>query len=106
MRPSSFRIASINQSKFYVKLVVSSKIKSYGTIGKREHTQRQVVMSRSAIDGIIGYSKGFHLNEAILILQVKTTRQRTIIECLFISPFALSEPYYAGYSYLYMPPDN
>jgi proteasome lid subunit RPN8/RPN11 len=73
---------------------------------KEDKIQRQVVISRSATDGIISYSKSFHPNEAILILQGKTTRERIIIEGLVIPPFALSGPYYSGYSNFYMPSDS
>jgi|ERR671922_1009439 proteasome lid subunit RPN8/RPN11 len=76
-------------------------------IEKREKTQRQVVViSRSAADGIISYSKALHPNEAILILQGKTTQEQVIIEGLVIPPFALSGPYYSGYSNFYLPSDS
>lgn len=68
--------------------------------------QRQVVISRTATDGIISYSKALHPNEAILILQGKTTREQVIIEGLVIPPFALSGPYYSGYSNFHLPFDN
>jgi proteasome lid subunit RPN8/RPN11 len=75
------------------------------TIGKKEMNQRQVVISRSATDGIISYSRSLHPNEAILILQGKTTPELIIIEGLVIPPFALSGPYYSGYSNFYLPSD-
>lgn len=75
------------------------------TIGKKEKNQRQVVISRSATDGIISYSRSLHPNEAILILQGKTTSELIIIEGLVIPPFALSGPYYSGYSNFYLPSD-
>lgn len=75
------------------------------TIGKKEKNQRQVVISRSATDGIISYSRSLHPNEAILILQGKTTPELIIIEGLVIPPFALSGPYYSGYSNFYLPSD-
>jgi proteasome lid subunit RPN8/RPN11 len=75
------------------------------TIGKKENNQRQVVISRSATDGIISYSRSLHPNEAILILQGKTTPELIIIEGLVIPPFALSGPYYSGYSNFYLPSD-
>jgi proteasome lid subunit RPN8/RPN11 len=76
------------------------------TIDKGKKTQRQVIISRSATDGIISYSKSLHPNEAILILQGKTSRERIIIEGLVIPPFALSGPYYSGYSNFYLPSDS
>jgi proteasome lid subunit RPN8/RPN11 len=75
------------------------------TIGKKEKNQRQVVISRSTTDGIISYSRSLHPNEAILILQGKTTPELIIIEGLVIPPFALSGPYYSGYSNFYLPSD-
>jgi proteasome lid subunit RPN8/RPN11 len=75
------------------------------TFEKKQKMQRQVVISRTAIDGIISYSKALHPNEAILILQGKTTREQVVIESLVIPPFALSGPYYSGYSNFYVPSD-
>jgi proteasome lid subunit RPN8/RPN11 len=71
-----------------------------------EKMQKQIIISRTATDGIISYSKALHPNEAILILQGKTTREQVIIEGLVIPPFALSGPYYSGYSNYYLPFDN
>jgi proteasome lid subunit RPN8/RPN11 len=76
------------------------------TIEKKKKNQRQVVISRSATDGIISYSKSLHPNEAILILQGKTSPELIIIEGLVIPPFALSGPYYSGYSNFYLPSDS
>ncbi len=68
--------------------------------------QRQIIISRSATDGIISYSKALHPNEAILILHGKTTPEQVFIEGLVIPPFASSGPYYSGYSNFYLPFDN
>jgi proteasome lid subunit RPN8/RPN11 len=76
------------------------------TFEKKQERQRQIVISRSAVDGIISYSKGLHPNEAILILQGKTTRDQVIIEGLVIPPFASSGPYYSGFSNFHLPFDN
>ncbi len=76
------------------------------TTENRKDAQRQVVISRSAVDGIISYSRSLHPNEAILILQGKTNREQIIIESLVIPPFALSGPYYSGYSNFYLPSDS
>jgi proteasome lid subunit RPN8/RPN11 len=76
------------------------------TIEKKKKNQRQVVISRSATDGIISYSKSLHPNEAILILQGKTSPELINIEGLVIPPFALSGPYYSGYSNFYLPSDG
>jgi proteasome lid subunit RPN8/RPN11 len=73
---------------------------------KQKKMQKQIVISRSAADGIISYSKTLHPNEAILILQGKTTPEQVIIEGLVIPPFALSGPYYSGYSNYHLPFDS
>jgi proteasome lid subunit RPN8/RPN11 len=73
---------------------------------KKQKIHRQIVISRSTIDGIISYSKALHPNEAILILQGKTTTEKVIIEGIVIPPFALSGPYYSGYSNFYLPSDS
>ncbi len=73
---------------------------------KKQKIQRQIVISRSTIDGIISYSKALHPNEAVLILRGKTTTEQVIIEGLIIPPFALSGPYYSGYSDFYLPSDS
>jgi proteasome lid subunit RPN8/RPN11 len=73
---------------------------------KQKKMQKQIVISRSAADGIISYSKTLHPNEAILILQGKTTSEQVIIEGLVIPPFALSGPYYSGYSNYHLPFDS
>jgi proteasome lid subunit RPN8/RPN11 len=73
---------------------------------KRQKVQRQVLISRSAIDGIISYSKALHPNEAILILQGKTNREQVIIEGLVIPPFASSGPYFSGFSNYHLPFDG
>jgi proteasome lid subunit RPN8/RPN11 len=76
------------------------------TLEKKQEMQRQIIISRGATDGIISYSKTLHPNEAILILQGKTTREQVIIEGLVIPPFASSGPYYSGYSNYFLPFDN
>jgi proteasome lid subunit RPN8/RPN11 len=73
---------------------------------KKQKMQRGVLVLRSVIDGIISYSKSLHPNEAILILQGKTTRDQIIIEGLIIPPFASSGPYYSGFSNYHLPFDN
>jgi proteasome lid subunit RPN8/RPN11 len=73
---------------------------------KKQKMQRGVLVLRSVIDGIISYSKSLHPNEAILVLQGKTTRDQVIIEGLIIPPFAASGPYYSGFSNYHLPFDN
>lgn len=73
---------------------------------KKQKMQKRIIITRTAVDGIISYSKALHPNEAILILQGKTTSKQVIIEGLVIPPFALSGPYYSGYSNFYLPSDS
>jgi len=76
------------------------------TFEKKQDIQKQIIISRSATNGIISYSKALHPNEAILILQGKTTKEQVIIEGLIIPPFASSGPYYSGFSNYHLPFDN
>jgi proteasome lid subunit RPN8/RPN11 len=73
---------------------------------KKSKLARLVVLLRGAADGIISYSKALHPNEAILVLQGKTTREQVIIEGLVLPPFASSGPYYSGFSDYHLPFDN
>lgn len=73
---------------------------------KKQKIQKQIIITRTAADGIISYSKALHPNEAILILQGKIASEQVIIEGLVIPPFALSGPYYSGYSNFYLPSDS
>jgi proteasome lid subunit RPN8/RPN11 len=99
MRPENIDESSICGS---VKIEPRLRIHSL-TADKK---QRQVVISRSAANGIISYSKALHPNEGILILQGKTTKEQIIIDSLVIPPFASSGPYYSGYSNFYLPSDS
>jgi proteasome lid subunit RPN8/RPN11 len=65
---------------------------------KRESVQRHVVITRQAADGIITWSKTHHPNEAILILQGRNTRDAVIVDGLVIPPFALSGPFFSGFT--------
>jgi len=65
---------------------------------EKKKLPRQVVISRSAADGIISYSRALHPNEAILVLRGKTTKEQIMIEGLVLPPFASSGPYYSGFS--------
>jgi len=59
-----------------------------------------------AADGIISYSRGLHPNEAILILQGRSTREQIAVDSLVIPPFASSGPYYSGFSDFFLPFDS
>ena len=76
------------------------------TFDKKQKMQKQIIISRSVVDGIISYSKSLHPNEAILILQGKTTPEQIVVEGLVIPPFASSGPYYSGFSNYHLPFDN
>src|SRR5215208_3462326 len=80
MRPENIDESSICGS---VKIEPRQRIHSL-TADKK---QRQVVISRSAANGIISYSKALHPNEGILILQGKTTKEQIIIDTLDIPIF-------------------
>jgi proteasome lid subunit RPN8/RPN11 len=73
---------------------------------KREEMPRRALISRSAADGIISYCKTLHPNEAILVLQGRTTKEQVIIEGLVLPPFASSGPYYSGFSDFHLPFDS
>jgi proteasome lid subunit RPN8/RPN11 len=65
---------------------------------KNGKVQRQVVITRKAADGIITWSKTHHPNEAILVLQGRTTKDQIIVDGLVIPPFAESGPFYSGFA--------
>ena len=71
-----------------------------------EKKLRLVMISRTAADGIISYSRGLHPNEAILVLRGKATRESITIDGLVVPPFASSGPYYSGFSDFYLPFDS
>ncbi len=58
---------------------------------------RPVIITRLVADGIITYSRARHPNEAILVLQGKSTSQEIAIDRLVIPPFSMSGPYYSGF---------
>ena len=64
---------------------------------KSERLHRKVVITRQVADSIITWAKTHHPNEAILILQGKSTRQQITVDGLVIPPFAQSGPFYSGF---------
>jgi proteasome lid subunit RPN8/RPN11 len=68
---------------------------------KDKHDERQlkkrVIMTRQVADGIITYSKTWHPNEGILILQGKSNKSEILIEGLVVPPFSSHGPYYSGF---------
>src|SRR5690242_2028388 len=67
---------------------------------------RRVVITRQAADGIINYAKMWHLNEGILILRGKSTREIISIDGLIVPPFSTHGPYYSGFPSYDLPFDN
>ena len=60
-------------------------------------TRKYVAITRQVADGIITYSRTKHPNEAILVLQGKSNKDRILIDSLVIPPFSMSGPYYSGF---------
>lgn len=73
-----------------------------------ERRGRDVILSRTAADGIITISKTKHPNEAVLILQgkVEGKKNRILVTGLVIPPFAISGPYYSGFPVYQLPSDG
>lgn len=68
--------------------------------------KKQVVIKRQAADGIITFSKTWHPNEAILILQGSKKANLITIESLVIPPFSANGPFYSGFSLWDLPFDS
>ena len=65
--------------------------------GKQAAHRKYVAITRQVADGIIMYSRAKHPNEAILVLQGKSSKERILIDRLVIPPFSMSGPYYSGF---------
>lgn len=65
-----------------------------------------MAIKRQAADGIITFSKTWHPNEAILILQGKKKGDLITIESLVIPPFTANGPFYSGFSLWNLPFDS
>ena len=63
---------------------------------ERKNT-RAVVITRQVADSIITWAKTHHPNEAILILQGKSTQEQIAVDGVVIPPFAESGPFYSGF---------
>ncbi|HKU50343.1 MAG TPA: Mov34/MPN/PAD-1 family protein [Nitrososphaera sp.] len=59
--------------------------------------RKYIAVTRQVADGIITYSKAKHPNEAILVLQGKSSKEYILIDRLVIPPFSMSGPYYSGF---------
>lgn len=72
----------------------------------KERPQRTVVLTRQAANGIITFSKTYHPNEAILILQGKKKGNEITVDGLVIPPFSSNGPFYSGFPMHDLPFDN
>jgi proteasome lid subunit RPN8/RPN11 len=73
---------------------------------QEEKKEKTVLLTRQAADGIITFSKTYHPNEAILILQGKKKGNEITIDGLVIPPFSSNGPFYSGFSLYDLPFDN
>lgn len=72
----------------------------------KERPQRKIILTRQAADGIITFSKTYHPNEAILILQGRKKADEITIDGLVIPPFSSNGPFYSGFGLHDLPFDN
>jgi len=86
---------------------MKKKSKNKGADSKeKEKFQRNVILTRQVADGIITYSKTYHPNEGILILQGKSKRSGEIrVDGLVVPPFSSHGPYYSGFPTNELPMD-
>jgi proteasome lid subunit RPN8/RPN11 len=73
---------------------------------EQKKDERRVVLTRQAADGIITFSKTYHPNEAILILQGRKKGNEIRVDGLVIPPFSSNGPFYSGFSLYDLPFDN
>lgn len=73
---------------------------------KGERPKRRIVIKREAANGIISFSKQWHPNEAILILQGKKKDNVVTIDGLVIPPFSANGPFYSGFRLYDLPLDG
>ena len=59
--------------------------------------RKTVVITRQVADSIITWAKTHHPNEAILVLQGKSTREQIAVDGVVIPPFSESGPFYSGF---------
>ncbi|NIU02185.1 MAG: peptidase, partial [Nitrosopumilaceae archaeon] len=72
---------------------------------KKKSFERQVILKKDALDGIISYCKMKHPNEGILILKGKSKQGKIMIDGLVIPPFDHSGPTFAGFPHSFLPFD-
>jgi proteasome lid subunit RPN8/RPN11 len=98
MRAGLLSISEGSSRRTVANLKISHRQSFFLLFGRQEKVQRKIVISRKAADGIITWSKTHHPNEAILVLQGRTTKDQIIIDGLVIPPFAESGPFYSGFA--------
>ena len=59
--------------------------------------RKTVIITRQVADSIITWAKTHHPNEAILVLQGKSTREQIAVDGVVIPPFSESGPFYSGF---------
>ena len=65
---------------------------------KSERQNRKaVIITRQVADSIITWAKTHHPNEAILVLQGKSTQGQITVDGVVIPPFSESGPFYSGF---------
>jgi proteasome lid subunit RPN8/RPN11 len=64
---------------------------------KRAKTERRIVLTREAADGIITFARSWHPNEGILILRGAHKNGQVTVDGLIVPPFASHGPYYSGF---------
>lgn len=65
-------------------------------ISERQN-RKAVTITRQVADSIITWAKTHHPNEAILVLQGKSTREQIEVDGVVIPPFSESGPFYSGF---------
>ena len=59
--------------------------------------RKTVIITRQVADSIITWAKTHHPNEAILVLQGKSTHEQITVDGVVIPPFSESGPFYSGF---------
>ncbi len=72
---------------------------------KEYKIRKYIELTRQVADGLITYSKTWHPNEGILILQGENKKDRVLINGLVIPPFSSHGPYYSGFPMNELPMD-
>jgi len=65
--------------------------------GTERQNRRTITITRQVADSIITWSKTHHPNEAILVLQGKSSRDLVTVDGVVIPPFSESGPFFSGF---------